>query len=52
MMQAIGKEALLRKDYLTEQVETIYWGGGTPSLLEISDIEQILQHPFTWVICW
>lgn len=44
MMRAIGKEALLRKDYLTEPVETIYWGGGTPSLLEISDIEQILQQ--------
>jgi oxygen-independent coproporphyrinogen-3 oxidase len=43
MMRAIGKEALLRKPYLNETVDTIYWGGGTPSLLEIQDIQQILQ---------
>lgn len=43
MMRAIGREALLRKPYLNESVDTIYWGGGTPSLLEIQDIEQILQ---------
>ncbi len=44
MMRAIGKEALLRKQYLNETVDTIYWGGGTPSLLEIQDIQQILQQ--------
>jgi len=44
MMRAIGKEALLRKQYLNEPVDTIYWGGGTPSLLEIADIQQILQQ--------
>lgn len=43
MMRAIGREALLRKPYLNETVDTIYWGGGTPSLLEIQDIQQILQ---------
>lgn len=43
MLQAIGKEALLRMPYLNETVETIYWGGGTPSLLEIEDIQRLLQ---------
>jgi oxygen-independent coproporphyrinogen-3 oxidase len=44
MIAAIGKEALLRKQYLTEPVETIYWGGGTPSLLDTTEIGQLLQQ--------
>ena len=33
------KETELQKDYLTnETVETIYFGGGTPSILEIADL--------------
>lgn len=44
MVRAIGKEASLRKDYLNETVETIYWGGGTPSLLNIEHIQQLLQQ--------
>lgn len=44
MMRAIGKEAVLRKAYLNEMVETIYWGGGTPSLLGIQEITWILQQ--------
>ena len=38
MVQAIGMEAKLRKDYLQEPVKTIYFGGGTPSLLPVQDI--------------
>ena len=38
MLQAIGEEAALRKDYINEKVETIYFGGGTPSLLQIADL--------------
>jgi len=38
MVQAITKEAWLRKDYLTEPVSTIYFGGGTPSMLPVEDI--------------
>ncbi len=34
MIQAIKRELVLRKDELTETIETIYWGGGTPSLLD------------------
>lgn len=37
MVKAIIKEAGLRKGYLNEKVETIYFGGGTPSLLTMND---------------
>ena len=42
---ALLKEIELRKDYLQEEtVNTIYFGGGTPSLLHISDIALIIEH--------
>jgi len=34
MIQAMKRELVLRKDEMTETIETIYWGGGTPSLLD------------------
>ena len=41
---AINAEILQRKDYLgTQEVETIYFGGGTPSMLGVSDIESIIK---------
>lgn len=43
MIKAIVKEAELRKNYLTEPVETIYFGGGTPSLLSIEDLQLSIQ---------
>ena len=44
LVLAILREVELRKEYLGEEViETIYFGGGTPSLLDISDIRQILD---------
>ncbi len=40
---AISDELHQRKEYIDNQlVETIYFGGGTPSLLEIQDIENII----------
>lgn len=42
-MAAISREALLRKSYLTEQVETVYFGGGTPSLLEENELVLLLD---------
>ena len=41
---AIEQELFLQKDYLANQVvETIYFGGGTPSLLELSYINSLLE---------
>ncbi len=42
---ALLKEIELRKDYLQgETVNTVYFGGGTPSLLSISDLALIIEH--------
>lgn len=49
-VQAVLKEIELQQSYLTEPVSTIYFGGGTPSLLPAGDIEAIinsLQKTFT-----
>lgn len=40
---ALGKELELRKDEFVEiKVETIYFGGGTPSVLDTAEIEQLI----------
>ncbi|MCL3780180.1 radical SAM family heme chaperone HemW [Prolixibacteraceae bacterium JC049] len=40
----LKKEFLLRKDYLgDEKITTIYFGGGTPSLLSVEQINEFLQ---------
>ena len=41
-VNAICDELVERKDYLNEPVETVYFGGGTPSLLSFADISKIL----------
>lgn len=42
-VDALKREIIARKDYLhDEKVETIYFGGGTPSLLPIKCVEEIL----------
>jgi len=43
MTSSIIKELRLQKDYLSEPVETIYFGGGTPSLLNSSSLNEILK---------
>jgi len=47
MIKAICHEAELRNDYITENISTIYFGGGTPSLMQSEDcrlqIEKILS---------
>jgi oxygen-independent coproporphyrinogen III oxidase len=43
MAGAIIKEASLRSNYLTEPVDTIYFGGGTPSLMSTDDIQSLLK---------
>jgi oxygen-independent coproporphyrinogen-3 oxidase len=42
MVKAIIKEAEMRKNYLDEEVHTIYFGGGTPSLISIEDLQDII----------
>src|ERR1700754_1381439 len=44
-ISALLKEMELRKDYIGSQpVETVYLGGGTPSLLEEAELGKILQR--------
>ena len=44
MIRAIIKELEMQKDYLNNaEVRTIYFGGGTPSLLDFKDLEQIID---------
>ena len=44
LIEAIARELSLQKDYLQgEPIETIYFGGGTPSLLTKKDLEAILH---------
>ncbi len=44
-MEALLKEIELQKDYLEEQeVRTVYFGGGTPSLLSAGEIQKIFDR--------
>ncbi|QHI38269.1 Oxygen-independent coproporphyrinogen-III oxidase-like protein YqeR [Kordia antarctica] len=44
MISAIQKELFLRKSELSETtIETIYFGGGTPSMLSLEEIQAILK---------
>lgn len=45
MIEALLRELKIRKDYLSsENIETIYFGGGTPSLLEPKELERIIHQ--------
>jgi oxygen-independent coproporphyrinogen-3 oxidase len=45
LVRAVLKEAEESADYLHRaEIETIYFGGGTPSLLPTSDVQLILDH--------
>ncbi|WP_413511258.1 radical SAM family heme chaperone HemW [Myroides odoratus] len=49
MMVALKKELFLRKDELThEPIETIYFGGGTPSILSVEEINSLLDCVYQW----
>lgn len=53
MVEAIIRELHLQKDYLRgATIDTIYFGGGTPSLLDLKELERIFQtiedlHPIS-----
>lgn len=43
LIAALKKEIVLQKDFLgTESIESIYFGGGTPSLLNASELDSII----------
>lgn len=43
-VEALKREIIYRKDYLeNEEVKTIYFGGGTPSLLPVKSLDEILN---------
>lgn len=44
LVKSIAKEMEIKKDYLAETIDTIYFGGGTPSILSINDVEFLLQE--------
>jgi oxygen-independent coproporphyrinogen-3 oxidase len=44
LVNALVSELIIRKDYvLNETIESIYIGGGTPSILSIQQLEQLLD---------
>ncbi len=43
VLTAIQQELLLRKNELQENVQTIYFGGGTPSILTVGEIQDLLK---------
>ena len=43
LVNAIAEEIFLKSKINKEKIETIYFGGGTPTLLDISDFEIILK---------
>jgi len=52
LSDGICKEMNLRKDYLQkEPVNTIYFGGGTPSLLPVKAIEKMVESAFRLFDC-
>lgn len=47
MLEALNKELILRKTELKNAtIQTIYFGGGTPSLLKANDIGSLIQMVF------
>jgi oxygen-independent coproporphyrinogen-3 oxidase len=39
LVEALAQELILRKNEIDQPVETIYFGGGTPSLLTIDELQ-------------
>ena len=47
MVLALAKEiAMRKKEFANQMVETIYFGGGTPSVLQIADLRFLIEEVF------
>ena len=51
LLDAIKREIALRKNEITESIETIYFGGGTPSVLTVEEINQITETIYDTFDC-
>lgn len=47
LVNALCQELVLRKNELKDEVETIYFGGGTPSLLTSKELNQIFEAVYS-----
>ena len=47
-VDAICRELELRSDYLGEPVSTVYFGGGTPSVLSVDDLDRIFNAVYKY----
>lgn len=47
MVLALAKEIQLRSKPITEPIETIYFGGGTPSILSIADLQLLIEAVYS-----
>jgi oxygen-independent coproporphyrinogen-3 oxidase len=44
-LNALKEEIFIRRNYLNgKPIESIYFGGGTPSILQIAEVDDVLQH--------
>ena len=46
MIQALAQEIAMRKNEVNDDIETIYFGGGTPSVLQIADIRFLIDEVY------
>lgn len=46
MVNAMARELRLRSAYLNDEIETIYFGGGTPSLLSVEELKFLLDQVY------
>jgi len=42
-VQALLKEIILQKEYLQGKIDTVYFGGGTPSILDLTELNQVFD---------
>jgi len=51
MVAALSKELMLRKDaFLNQRIESVYFGGGTPSVLSTAEISALLAAVNTYYV--